>query len=66
MLHRDGPGTEESSPSPLTPGGPPLEMGREVRATKGRPEEAGTKLETADTAKGSLQLTGSPLLGRSR
>jgi hypothetical protein len=39
-LHRDGPGTEESSPSPLTPGGPPLEMGREVRATKGRPEEA--------------------------
>jgi hypothetical protein len=24
MLHRDGPGTEESSPSPLTPGGPPL------------------------------------------
>ena len=39
MLHRDGPGTEESSPSPLTPGGPPLEMGREVRATKGRPEE---------------------------
>ena len=28
MLHRDGPGTEESSPSPLTPGGPPLEMGR--------------------------------------
>ena len=23
MLHRDGPGTEESSPSPLTPGGPP-------------------------------------------
>ena len=25
MLHRDGPGTEESSPSPLTPGGPPLE-----------------------------------------
>ncbi len=42
MLHRDGPGTEESSPSPLTPGGPPLEMGREVRATKGRPEEART------------------------
>jgi hypothetical protein len=40
MLHRDGPGTEESSPSPLAPG--PLEMGREVRATKGRPEEAGT------------------------
>src|SRR5215471_6899597 len=40
MLHRDGPGTEESSPSPLTPGGPPLEMGREVRATEGRPEEA--------------------------
>src|SRR6516162_9370976 len=40
MLHRDGPETEESSPSPLTPGGPPLEMGREVRATKGRPEEA--------------------------
>ena len=38
MLHRDGPETEESSPSPLTPGGPPLEMGREVRATKGRPE----------------------------
>jgi hypothetical protein len=27
---------------------------------------AGTKLETADTAKESLQLTGSPLLGRSR
>jgi hypothetical protein len=26
----------------------------------------GTKLETADTAKESLQLTGSPLLGRSR
>src|SRR5215831_18429446 len=25
MLHRDGPGTEESSPSPLTPGGLPLE-----------------------------------------
>jgi hypothetical protein len=44
MLHRDGPGTEESSPSPLTPGGPPLEMGREVRATKGRPEEARTDL----------------------
>src|SRR5262249_1377375 len=44
MLHRDGPGTEESSPSPLTPGGPPLEMGREVRATKGRPEEAGMDL----------------------
>src|ERR1700738_1172291 len=42
MLHRDGPGTEESSPSPLTPRGPPLEMGREVRATKGRPEEART------------------------
>ena len=42
MLHRDGPGTEESSPSPLTPGGPPLGMGREVRATKGRPEEART------------------------
>jgi len=42
MLHRDGPGTEESSPSPLTPGGPPLEMDREVRATKGRPEEART------------------------
>jgi hypothetical protein len=41
-LHRDGPGTEESSPSPLTPGGPPLEMDREVRATKGRPEEART------------------------
>src|SRR5215475_10963012 len=40
MLHRDGPGTEESSPSPPTPGGPPLEMGREVRATEGRPEEA--------------------------
>src|SRR5215471_13934162 len=40
MLHRDGPGTEKSSPSPLAPG--PLEMGREVRATKGRPEEAGT------------------------
>src|SRR5262245_46739614 len=40
MLHRDGPETEESSPSPLTPGGPPLEMGREVRATEGRPEEA--------------------------
>ena len=40
MLHRDGPGTEESSPSPLTPGGLPLEWGREVRATKGRPEEA--------------------------
>jgi hypothetical protein len=40
MLHRDGPETEESSPSPLTPGGTPLEMGREVRATKGRPEEA--------------------------
>ena len=39
-LHRDGPGTEESSPSPLIPGGPPLEMGREVRATEGRPEEA--------------------------
>jgi hypothetical protein len=39
MLHRDGPGTEESSPSPLIPGGPPLEMGREVRTTKGRPEE---------------------------
>ena len=33
-LHRDGPGTEESSPSPLTPGGLPLEMGRGVRATK--------------------------------
>src|SRR5271157_132088 len=42
MLHRDGPGTEESSPSPLTPGGPPLVMDREVRATKGRPEEART------------------------
>jgi len=42
MLHRDGPGTEESSPSPLTPGGPPLEMDREIRATKGRPEEART------------------------
>jgi len=42
MLHRDGPGTEESSPSPLTPGGPPLGMDREVRATKGRPEEART------------------------
>jgi len=42
MLHRDGPGTEESSPSPHTPGGPPLEMGREVRATKGRPEDART------------------------
>src|SRR6202162_5537308 len=40
MLHRDGPGTEESSPSPPTPRGPPLEMGREARATKGRPEEA--------------------------
>ena len=40
MLHRDGPGTEESSPSPLTPGGPPQGMGRELRATKGRPEEA--------------------------
>ena len=40
MLHRDGPGTEESSSSPLTPGGPPLVVGREVRATKGRPEEA--------------------------
>jgi len=26
----------------------------------------GTKLETADTAKGSLQLTGSPLLGNLR
>jgi hypothetical protein len=25
--------------------------------------QTGTKLETADTAKGSLQLTGSPLLG---
>src|SRR5215472_11267094 len=35
MLHRDDPGTEESSPSPLTPGGPPPAMGREVRATKG-------------------------------
>src|SRR5437879_4929783 len=45
MLHRDGPGTEESSPSPLTPGGPPPEMGREVRATKGRPEEAWTDRE---------------------
>ena len=44
MLHRDGPGTEESSPSPPTPGGPPLEMGREVRATEGRPEEARTDL----------------------
>jgi hypothetical protein len=42
MLHRDGPGTEESSPSPLTPGGPPPAMGREERATKGRPEEART------------------------
>jgi hypothetical protein len=42
MLHRDGPGTEESSPSPLPPGGPPLVRGREVRATKGRPEEART------------------------
>ena len=42
MLHRGGPGTEESSPSPLTPGGPPPAMGREVRATKGRPEEART------------------------
>jgi hypothetical protein len=26
--------------------------------------QTGTKLETADTAKGSLQLTGTPLLGR--
>src|SRR5215469_13361570 len=41
-LHRDGPGTEESSPSPPTPGGSPLAMGRAVRATKGRPEEAWT------------------------
>src|SRR5437867_404584 len=41
MLHRDGPGTEESSPSPLTPGGPSLVMDQEVRATKGRPEERG-------------------------
>ena len=40
MLHRDGPGTEESSSSPVTPGGPPLAMGREVRATEGRPQEA--------------------------
>src|SRR5260370_23651527 len=42
MLHREGPGTEEISQSPLTPGGPPLVMDREVRATKGRPEEART------------------------
>jgi hypothetical protein len=28
--------------------------------------KTGTKLETADTAKGRLQLTGSPLLGKSR
>ena len=41
-LQRDGPGTEEGSPSPLTPGGLPLEWGREVCATEGRPEEART------------------------
>jgi hypothetical protein len=28
--------------------------------------QTGTKLETADTAKGSLQLTGTPLLGSLR
>ena len=41
-LQRDGPGTEEGSPSLLTPGGLPLEWGREVCATEGRPEEART------------------------
>src|SRR5215469_14062347 len=32
MFHRDWPGTHESSPSPLTPGGPPLDwVGRYVQ-----------------------------------
>jgi hypothetical protein len=35
-------GTEESSPSPLTAGGTPLVMGREVHATEGPLEEART------------------------
>src|SRR5262249_60512100 len=36
-------GRREGRPQPPpAPGGPPLEMGREVRATKGRPEEART------------------------
>ena len=39
-LHRDDPGTEESSPSPLTPRRTASGLGREVRATEGRPEEA--------------------------
>jgi hypothetical protein len=76
MLHRDGPGTEESSPSPLTPGGSPLEMGREVRATKGRPEEArrdlGAVLQPHSTDEGG-ELQGSrkgrpqdPLEGRGK
>ena len=69
MLHRDGPGTEESSPSPLTPGGPPLAMDREVRATKGRPEEArrdaGAVLQPYSTEEGGepkrLSVAKSPL-----
>src|SRR5664280_259853 len=31
---------QESSPSSPTPGGTPLDLGREIRATKGRPKEA--------------------------
>ena len=47
----------------------PLREIRTVGSVRGEiPDEpwwtyAGTKLETADTAKGSLQLTGTPLLG---
>src|SRR5215470_13143627 len=33
---------KRAPPSSLTPGGPPLAMGRELRATEGRPEEART------------------------
>src|SRR2546428_10176127 len=42
MPHRDDQEPKESPQPPPTQGGPPLGMGREVRATKGRPEEART------------------------
>ena len=40
MFHRDWPGTQESSPSPPRPQRNASGCGLEVRATKGRPEEA--------------------------